>query len=262
MKYLTKDELENIMNKLTENPTKDTLKELNEEYNGEEVQMIEEQNITSVSEPEQVSNMEVPIGEPQLEPIIEQPIENDTPEMPNVEIPVGEPQTEVMVEQPVEPIPTAPVEEPVVTPLQPEVETPVVNPLPNVEVPMEQPVVQMPEVPEQTTPINNVNVGPEIPSFEVPQMVTPENNNSANQEPINFTGNLWEPQQQENLMNTTDNFNNQEVAMSNTEVPVQNGPFFGNTQETVNNPIPIQNGMPHIPQGPSMFGQFEQNYNG
>ena len=259
MKYLTKDELEEIINKLTENPTKDTLKELNNEYNGEEVQVMEEQNITSVSEPEQVSNMEVPIEEPQLEPIVEQPIENVTPEIPNVEIPVGEPQQEIMVEQSVEPIPTPSVEEPVVTPL-PSVEgTPVVNSLPNVEIPMEQPAIQMPE---QSILVNNVSVGPEIPSFEVPQMVTPENNNSANQEPINFTGNLWEPQQQENLMNTTDNFNNQEVAMSNTEVPVQNGPFFGNTTEPVNNPIPIQNAMPHIPQGPSMLGQFEQTYNG
>ena len=251
MKYLTKDELENIMNKLTENPTKDTLKELNNEYNGEEVQMIEEQNIAPVSEPEQIVettnivNEETGVIEPMTGDIV---VENI---VPAVETP--------MVEQPVEPIPVAPVSEPVVAPLPPVVDTPVVNPLPNVEMP--QPVVQMPEVPEKNIPVNNVN-GPAIPSFEVPQMVTPENNNNANQEPINFTGNLWEPQQQNELMNTTDEFINQTETMSNTEVPVQNGPFFGNTQEPVNNPIPIQNAMPHIPQGPSMFGQFEQNYNG
>ena len=45
------------------------------------------------------------------------------------------------------------------------------------------------------------------------------------------------------------------------QIPVQNGPFFGISKEPVNNPIPIQNNIPYTQQGPSMFGQFEQNYN-
>ena len=63
-------------------------------------------------------------------------------------------------------------------------------------------------------------------------------------------------------MQTTDNFNVQEenktpVEEAKTEVNV---PFFGGPTEAVNNPIPVQ----EKPQsyGPTMFGQFEQNYRG
>lgn len=198
MKYFTKEELEEITEKLIENPTREMLKELNGKYNGEASPMIIEQ----------------PVSTP-VQAMTEMPVEKTTL---------------------VEPLPTATIGEPVATPM-PSVEQPVA-------VPLETPV----------------NIGTQIPSFEVPQQVVPNGNATK---PINFTGNLWEPQEQNNLMSTTDSFNASEYP-NNTEVPVQPGQFFGNTEQPANNPIPVSEAMPHIPQpqGPSMFGQFEQNYNG
>ena len=251
MKYLTKEELEEITGKLLENPTRETLKELNNKYNGEEISMA-----NTVTE--------------------------DTP---LVEIPVEAPQSYEMPmasQSVVEPIPNA-VENPIVNPLPPVMDTPVATPITNYEVPtpsvsIEAPVydasnIQEPvemsnqqeiinPVQEQNIPVNNVSMGPEIPSFDMPQMNNPNMNNSINNEPINFTGNLWEPQNQNDLMATTDSFNQGPIEQPSVEVPVGNGQFFGPSIEPVNNPIPINN-MPQMPQqGPSMFGQFEQNYNG
>lgn len=137
---------------------------------------------------------------------------------------------------------------------------PIVEPQPPV---VEMPQMEVPQM-QNEVPINNI-ISPEIPSFaplETP--VSKEVNNSFNNEPINFTGNLWEPEPN-NLMSTTESFNNNQSNNPNYNIPVSNGQFFGNTKETVPNPIPI-GGMPTpnnipSPQGPSMFGQFEQNYN-
>lgn len=130
------------------------------------------------------------------------------------------------------------------------------------------PVVELPKVEvsqmQNEVPINNITT-PEVPSFAPLETPLPkEANNSFNNEPINFTGNLWEPEPN-NLMSTTESFNNNQSNNPNYNIPVSNGQFFGNAKETVPNQIPIggmamPNNIPN-PQGPSMFGQFEQNYN-
>ena len=108
---------------------------------------------------------------------------------------------------------------------------------------------------EPTVPVNN-NINDNIPSLEVPQSVPVQNNNAQ----VNFSGNLWEPQMPTigNMMETTDNFNTVQNTMPNTNPNIQNTPFFGPVTESVNNPIPVNN----VPNnGPSMFGQIQQNYN-
>ena len=110
---------------------------------------------------------------------------------------------------------------------------------------------------EKNEKINkNNNINDNIPSLEVPQSVPEQNNNAQ----VNFSGNLWEPQMPTigNMMETTDNFNTVQNTMPNTNPNIQNTPFFGQTTEPVNNPIPVNN----VPNnGPSMFGQIQQNYN-
>lgn len=153
-------------------------------------------------------------------------------------------------------------EPPVVAPTETIVETPVVQNTPKVpevnNIPNPVPDLSVPtmEVPNEVK--QNPNTEITIPSFELPKLETPLINNQNNT-PIEFTGNLFETQMFNvgNLMETTENFNAPQNSAPVTEVPVTNGPFFGATQTPVNNPIPV-GGTPS--QGPTMFGQFEQNY--
>lgn len=190
MKYFTKEELEKITEKLILNPTRETLKELNDEYNGGATELVKEMP-SSTPFPSAVEPLNV--------------VETNT-------------QT---------------------------------SSIPNFD--MNKESVSIPN----NNPNNNVNFANEIPSFELPKY---ENKPASgpNNNVVNFSGNLWEPEPQQvpNLMETTDNFSN--VQSPSTEVPVNNGPFFGNTSEPVNNPIPIS-GRP-IVQEPTMFGQMQSNY--
>ena len=62
------------------------------------------------------------------------------------------------------------------------------------------------------------------------------------------------------MMQTTDNFNTMlDSEQQNNSVPINNM-FFSNTSGSSSNPIPIE-GQPKM-DGPTMFGQFEQNFNG
>lgn len=123
------------------------------------------------------------------------------------------------------------------------------SPIPNLNIPSE-------EIPK-TQNISNNN-GSEVSNFELPKLETPVFANQNNS-PVNFSGNLWEQPQSnmENLMQTTDNFASTTNVVPNTEVPVTGAPFFGPSEEQVNNPIPVGGSSP---SGPTMFGQFEQNY--
>lgn len=102
------------------------------------------------------------------------------------------------------------------------------------------------------------NSGNETISLELPKLDPPVFENQNNH-PVTFNGNLWEPPQSnmENLMQTTDNFASTTNVVPNTEVLVTGAPFFGPNKEQVNNPIPVGGSSP---SGPTMFGQFEQNY--
>jgi len=218
MNYFTREELEDITSELLANPTRETLKNLNEKYNG---------NTESVEE--MVKEMPSINVEP---PVVE------TIEAPRVATPIPTPVVEagpVVQEIP------APVVE----------EQPVVSPIPNFNVPN----MEIPKVENIMNASANVT---EMPSFELPKLETPAFNNQNN-EPVNFSGNLWEVPAPEmnNLMQTTDNFSAIPNAMPTTEVPVTPAPFFGPYQEQVNNPIPVNNAPV---QGPTMFGQMQQNF--
>mgnify|MGYP004457059707 FL=1 len=216
MKYLSKEELEDITNELLENPTRETLKVLNNKYNSEENGV----ETKSIVEPVKVDVPEVKLDIPTFEvPNTTNTPESNTPNMniPTFNIPGSASVNEVQNNKPLgETIPISS---------------------------------------EPTVPVNN-NINDNIPSLEVPQSVPVQNNNAQ----VNFSGNLWEPQMPTigNMMETTDNFNTVQNTMPNTNPNIQNTPFFGPVTESVNNPIPVNN----VPNnGPSMFGQIQQNYN-
>ena len=87
MKYLSKEELEDITNELLENPTRETLKVLNNKYNSEENGV----ETKSIVEPVKIDVPEVPIApEVKLDiPTFEVPNTTNTPESntPNMNIP-------------------------------------------------------------------------------------------------------------------------------------------------------------------------------
>lgn len=216
MKYLSKEELEDITNELLENPTRETLKVLNNKYNSEENGV----ETKSIFEPVKIDVPEVKLDIPTFEvPNTTNTPESNTPNMniPTFNIPGSASVNEVQNNKPLgETIPISS---------------------------------------EPTVPVNN-NINDNIPSLEVPQSVPVQNNNAQ----VNFSGNLWEPQMPTigNMMETTDNFNTVQNTMPNTNPNIQNTPFFGPVTESVNNPIPVNN----VPNnGPSMFGQIQQNYN-
>lgn len=225
MKYLTKENLDEISKELIENPTRETLKKLNEKYNGKD-------NV------EKTEVVETPIATEQIiaasNPIIQ---ETPTMVMPNE---VAEEKKELFENQNV-----------LETSIQPTIDV--------------VPSIEQNNLEIQTTEatVNNVdNSIPQMPSIELPKLETPIFNNQNNN-PVNFNGNLFNNPAQEmgNLMQTTDNFNTVSNTVATTEVPVTPAPFFVTGPESVNNPIPVGGTMNNMPnQGPSMFGQFEQNY--
>lgn len=222
MKYLSKKELEDITNELLENPTRETLKVLNNKYNSEE----NGGETKSIVEPVKVDVPEVPIApEVKLDiPTFEVPNTTNTPESttPNMNISTFNIPGSASVN----------------------------------EVQNNKPLGEtIPISSEPTIPVNN-NINDNIPSLEVPQSMPVQNNSTQ----VNFSGNLWEPQMPTigNMMETTDNFNTVQNTMPNINPSNQNTPFFGPATESVNNPIPVNN----VPNnGPSMFGQIQQNYN-
>lgn len=290
MNYFTKEQLEDITNSILSNPVVETLKELYDKYssNGETNKELE---ITQVNNLEnrgmQESNQEsVVVEEASSIPAI-----NNTSEvpMPNVEsttevasasqentvnIPIFGGDNNVVnthADSVVSPIPSV-IETPATSAIPNVVETPSVNPLPSTPAVENTPTNSIPNF------INNVPETPvqaptfEVPSFSMPEVSMPTANNNLNSQNLNinsnpfnspvFGGNLWETPTNgvNNLMQTTDNFNKPEetkVEPVKQEVSV---PFFGGPAEAVNNPIPVQ----EKPQnyGPTMFGQFEQNYRG
>ena len=81
MKYLSKEELEDITNELLENPTRETLKVLNNKYNSEENGV----ETKSIVEPVKIDVPEVKVDIPTFEV----PNTTNTPESntPNMNIP-------------------------------------------------------------------------------------------------------------------------------------------------------------------------------
>lgn len=243
MKYFTKEELEDITKELVENPTRETLKKLNDKYNGSTEPLILS-NETPV-----VETVEAPM--PEIVPAIA--VEDPVSPMKN-EVVNELSSSSVQLESPVgAPIPVVE-DKPVVEQLPIMEEQPVISPIPNFNVPnMETPKIESNSL--------NKNSTQETPNFELPKLDTPIVSNQNN-EPINFTGNLFETGPSvANLMQTTDNFNSVPNTMPTTEVPVTGTPFFGPHVAPENNPIPVGGPVNNMPVNEqTMFGQMQQNY--
>ena len=234
MKYFTKEELEDITNELLQEPTRETLKNLNNKYNKEEkVELPVQESVFNTPKESVANNMpsfEVPAFNTPSSPAVEVTPQMSTPE------PVGVPSHE-------EPVPS------------------------NFNIPNMNQTEAMPnlqtnnfEIPTPVLePTNYQPMGEQIPKLDN-QVV----NNQSN-EPVNFSGNLWQQPTPEptNLMDTTDNFkidiNSTPNMNSGVNTNLNSNPFFGNPvteSNQVNNPIPVGG---QKTTGPSMFGQIMQN---
>lgn len=252
MKYFTKEELEDITNELLQEPTRETLKNLNNKYNKEE-------------------KVELPVQESVFNP----PKESVANNMPSFEVPTfNSGAFNMPKEEPVNtesiPVSTPSFEVPAFnTPSSPAVEVssqkgqvPSNLNIPNMNQTEAMPNLQTNnfEVPTPVLePTNYQPIGEQIPKLDN-QVV----NNQSN-EPVNFSGNLYQQPTPEpiNLMDTTDNFkidiNSTPNMNSGVNTNLNSNPFFGNPvneSNQVNNPIPVGG---QTTTGPSMFGQIMQN---
>ena len=239
MKYFTKEELEDITNELLQEPTRETLKNLNNKYNKEE-------------------KVELPVKESVFNP----PKESVANSMPSFEVPTFNSGAFNMPKE--EPVNTESI--PVSTPSF-EVSSQKGQVPNNLNIPNMNQTEAMPnlqtnnfEVPTPVLePTNYQPMGEQIPKLDN-QVV----NNQSN-EPVNFSGNLYQQHTPEptNLMDTTDNFkidiNSTPNMNSGVNTNLNSNPFFGNPvneSNQVNNPIPVGG---QKTTGPSMFGQIMQN---
>ncbi len=262
MKYFTMEELDYIAKELVENPSKETLKRLNDKYNGEE---ISTKNLNWVESPEDNNPVVTPEhnstgnNSPMLS-LPETRIEN----VSNFSVPVNESkQVEIPVKEEVPAIPTFDEENGLKTPVwNPEINTN--NTLFNASINTQKnSTVGTPTMPDlniQETP-QNYNAF----NFELPKTYNTQNiNNNQSLGTVNnqvpFNGNLWETPNTgiNNMMQTTDNFNTPIEQTLKNEVPIAQEPFFQTNMNSVNNQIPVSE--PPKVDGPTMFGQFEQNF--
>ena len=234
MKYFTKEELEDITNELLQEPTRETLKNLNNKYNKEEKVELPVQESVFNPPKESVANsmpsFEVPTFNAPSSPDVEVTPQMSTPEPVEVSSQKGQVPSNLNIPNMNQ------------TEAMPNLQT---N---NFEVPT--PVLE---------PTNYQLVGEQIPKLDN-QVV----NNQSN-EPVNFSGNLYQQPTPEptNLMDTTDNFkidiNSTPNMNSGVNTNLNSNPFFGNPvneSNQVNNPIPVGG---QTRTGPSMFGQIMQN---
>ena len=216
MKYLSKEELEDITNELLENPTRETLKVLNNKYNSEENGV----ETKSIVEPVKIDVPEVKVDIPTFEvPNTTNTPESNTPNMniPTFNIPGSASVNEVQNNKPLgETIPISS---------------------------------------EPTVPVNN-NINDNIPSLEVPQSVPVQNNNaqvnfSGNlwEPQMPTIGNMMETTDnfntvQNTMPNTNPNIQNTPffgpvTESVNNPIPVNNVPnngqsMFGQIQQNYN----------------------------
>lgn len=264
MKYFTKEELEDITNELLQEPTRETLKNLNNKYNEEEKVELPVQEPVLNKPKESVENsmpsFEVPtFNSGSFEVPKEEPVntENISVSTPSFEVPAFNTPSNPAVEG----VTSMPTSEPVGVPSQ-EGQAPSNFNIPNMNQTEAMPNLQTNnfEIPTPVLePTNYQPMGEQIPKLDN-QVV----NNQSN-EPVNFSGNLWQQPTPEptNLMDTTDNFkidiNSTPNMNSGVNTNLNSNPFFGNSvneSNQVNNPIPVRG---QTTSGPSMFGQIMQN---
>ena len=264
MKYFTKEELEDITNELLQEPSRETLKNLNNKYNKDEkVELpIQEPVLNTTKErlENSISNFEVPtfnLGT--FEVSKENPINTESIPASNTNFEVPEFNTSSSLA--IEGVTPTPTPESIGVPSQ-EMQAPSNFNIPSINQTEAMPNLQTNNF-EMSTPVleptNYQSMGEQIPKLDN-QVV----NNQSN-EPVNFSGNLWQQPMPEptNLMDITDNFkidiNSTPNINSGVNTNLNSNPFFGNpVNETnqVNNPIPVRG---QTTSGPSMFGQIMQN---
>ena len=269
MKYFTMEELDYIARELMENPSKETLKRLNDKYNGDE-QITNNLNWVEVQQKEvEPKELTISNNDNLKSTNIAQGTDNNS--IPNLSIPIYENPNAMKTEE--------------IISNDNNTNSSQFNEELSVKVPVWEPInntnnmlfdasvksVQEregettgqlnPSNPSSSTLLTpNLNIqessqNNNIPNLEMPKLETIQSNNN----PVEFNGNLWEPQNtmMNNMMQTTDNFN---AAMTNNNATsMEEIPFFQPNLNTVNNPMPV-NEPPKV-EGPTMFGQFEQNFN-
>lgn len=288
MKYFTMEELDDIAKELIENPSRETLKKLNNKYNGEESnkksldwieaknneritqqmpfvsnERLEEKNKFPETNNSTISNLRVPIYEEQNSIVSESKNTDMLSSSKNSE--------ELIVKKPVwEPITSG--------------TNTLFNENMNIQNNNSQDVAQSNNNYNnsnifETIPIQNSNVQrmaqnnslvnnnisqfdtaqgqSNIPSLDLP--VNEKNTQNINQVP--FNGNLWGTQNNEinSMMQTTDNFNATMKQKNDNGILEQSNLFFQPNNSVISNQIPISE--PPKVDGPTMFGQFEQNFN-
>lgn len=266
MKYFTMEELDYIAKELIENPSKETLKRLNDKYNGEGT--TNNLNWVEAQKEEQIVPSK-PIEK------IDNKIELSSNPIPNLNMPIYENQNSQISETSKIDIMSSPqTNEELV------VKTPVWEPITNSsntlfgatinnqnnsvnENKTANDSIVVPNLGIQNNNTNsfelpNINTNPNlngVPSLDLPKTETPIVNNN-----VPFTGNLWETNNNgiNTMMQTTDNFNAGVEHTNNNEIRGAN-PFFQPNPNITNNPIPVSE--PPKVEGPTMFGQFEQNFN-
>lgn len=254
MKYFTLEELNEISRELLENPSRETLKKLSDKYNSE----VEKENIGGYSSTNwvEVKNEETPsavstnkVEMQNLTPNIPMPQFESTPEINNNQPYDNQVLNNGIWEQ-TNSIPNINNQaSPTIFKSNADMNIPTLD---------IQPIDAKQPEPIFNTEIQTSTQGTVTNQMNLPYLETPTIQNNSNSIP--FNGNLWEPQNNglNNMMQTTDNFNAPIETAPNTEIPV-NTNFFQGIPNQINNSIPVVE--PPRPEGPTMFGQLEQNIN-
>lgn len=267
MKYFTKEELDFIADELINNPCRETIKKLNDRYNGNDsenksptwIETNSMDNHTYINHPSVMNNdigQKAIVSEDNL-------VEDKSNELNNHSI---------------------------YRPGYEQINTPIWNPINNTEkniynASLESKMI-MPE--ENNTNMNNnissipsLNIQSEPtnlndnnkPNLNIPNLSTPDikvessgednfnNRNNSINNSIYFDGNPWMTNNSSYnfMMQTTDNFNNSMESSTNQNPSTEPMPFFQIGVNTQENQIPVS--VPPKEEGPTMLGQFEQNYN-
>lgn len=259
MKYFTMEELDYIAKELLENPNRETLKRLNDKYNSEvetdknlnwvESQiddngMLANKTVKSPDLPEagEETNNYINLVEDEKVNILSG-IDNSSPSLEQPTIPTNGSLKENVNDWN----------------LMTNLNTDIVNTGENGS---SQDII-VEDLNTQSESNDNRFLNIELPKVEDTQNLERSSNELPNNNlntQVPFNGNLWEPQNagMNIMMQTTDNFNIP-IEQNISSNQIEQAPLFNQNNNMVNNSIPVSENP--IPEGPTMFGQFEQNFN-
>ena len=245
MKYFTNEELNYIASELLRNPSRETLKSLNDKYNGE-INTTETPTVNWTEAPAEPLNNIEPLSDVSIQgtnDTEENKVPSEVPEMPAQVTPMCNPDS-----------------------INYESANPVVEQTNNSNIDLPKSDNGIPSLDiGSVSPVNYQNaIQSEInngPALEMPQVAMPADNSERRVEPVQVNGNVWDTQTPtaSNMMQTTDNFNATIDPVVNQNVNNEPVSFFQSTPSQPNNPIPVS-GL-QMNSGPTMFGQLEQNFN-